>query len=571
MIIAYASGLPNPTVSQTNAQIDLQGGAVLPTTQALYGAGVDTNDAGASFSFSWTLLRKPTGSAAALNSTTVASPTLENIDIWGNYLLFLIVTNSGTGETSETDPLRAPNSAFTAVEVLGEQLQLQKPAAGQRDWNAKAWDWVEAIEDNKETGDDHETRITTLENLSTNFALDDLVDVTITAPSSGDMVTFNGVDWTNVPSDKSLDDLTDVTLTPSSQGEALVYNGADWVNAELNLNDLGDVTLGTLSSGQVLRYDGAAWANDADSDTLSLNDEYGITQQTVDLRTEGLTVFNDDANLEVTLGTLAGFGNPSVKVNLAQNVTVANDLSVNNNITVNADNDSTDAVIYFNRGDFVLPRIGYDQSQGTFFLVRDNIGGDEVIMTQDDVPTTTVRGGVRLSNNSYTSYNTSGFIPRVERLIYTMATSQTVDYKSSGQNNVTTPDNQVCAYDNTSVSQPPVLMFKNTTGGSIAATQISVILASAGISTTTEYAFKLVSYSSLANVSSDTRTVDLGLPTFNRLGDNEVGSTEFDYVTHNAGTPVEILAGHYFGILVVTEPDHCGNLIQVTLEAIKLL
>ena len=539
MIIAYASGQPNPISNQTNAQIDLEAGATLPTTQQVYGGGVDTEDGSASFTFSWTLLRKPTGSNAALQSSTISSPVLETIDVWGNYLLFLIVTNPATNESSETDPLRAPNSAFTTVEILGEELGLQKPAAGERDWNKKAWEWVEAIEDNKEVADGHETRITTLENAA----------------------------------DVALDDLTDVTLGTLTSGEALVYNGAQWSNAIVTsaLDDLTDVTLGTLTNGEVLVYNGAQWINAEAPASLGIGGESNFPEITVDLVSDTLAVYSEDLNVEVTLGTLTGFGSPAMEFSLADNITVNGNVAMNGDLTINDDNTVTDPIIWFKDGGGHIPRMIYDQSESTFKIRRNLADGDEEIMTKQDAPTTADRGGVRLSSQSYTQFNSVGRIPRVERLLFTMATSQHVDYKSDSQHNVTTPDNEIKVNTVNNVSQPPAILFKNTTGGEIAATVISVIMASAGVSTSTEYAFRLVSYSTLANVSSDTRSVDLALPTFNRLGDNQVGSTEWDYVNHNASVPVSITAGHYFGIYVDSEPDHAGNLMQVTLEAIKLL
>lgn len=120
--------------------------ASLPADAPLYASAVDSADAGATFGFTWFLLRKPTGSSAALSANNVSNPTLNNIDEWGNYRLFLVATNTATGESSETDPLLAPSSAFTHIRVTSQALGLQKPAAGERDWMSVAYEWVDELE-----------------------------------------------------------------------------------------------------------------------------------------------------------------------------------------------------------------------------------------------------------------------------------------------------------------------------------------------------------------------------------------------------------------------------------------
>lgn len=143
-VVAYASAAPSPIPSRQDAFLQQQN---LPIASvSLYGAGVDTANPGASFSYSWFILKKPTGSTAALNSSSLQNPTLQNVDIWGNYRLFLVVTNTTTGVSSETDPVVAPASAFVQARVRSTTLQIEKPAAGERDWNSVAWRWVEELE-----------------------------------------------------------------------------------------------------------------------------------------------------------------------------------------------------------------------------------------------------------------------------------------------------------------------------------------------------------------------------------------------------------------------------------------
>ena len=143
--------------------IDLEAGATLPVDVPLYAQAVDSEDSVATLVFSWHLLRRPSGSSAALNQTNIAEPELLGVDIWGDYRLFCIASNPATGETSEADPVKAPNDAFVQVRVRSENLGLVKPAGGERDWFTYAYEWVDAIEAFDPLIDNHEARITTLE------------------------------------------------------------------------------------------------------------------------------------------------------------------------------------------------------------------------------------------------------------------------------------------------------------------------------------------------------------------------------------------------------------------------
>ena len=60
--------------------------------------------------------------------------------------------------------------------------------------------------------------------------LDDLQDVTTSAPTSGEALVWDGSKWTNGTPDENLDDLGDVAITTPTAGEILEYDGAEWVN-----------------------------------------------------------------------------------------------------------------------------------------------------------------------------------------------------------------------------------------------------------------------------------------------------------------------------------------------------
>lgn len=73
----------------------------------------------------------------------------------------------------------------------------------------------------------------------------------------------------DTPDRPNIDDLVDVTITSPNSGEILRYNGSVWENdtettpATPDLDDLGDVTITTPSADEILRYSGSAWINDS--------------------------------------------------------------------------------------------------------------------------------------------------------------------------------------------------------------------------------------------------------------------------------------------------------------------
>jgi hypothetical protein len=189
-IIAYASGSANPTVSQVRPIIDLNDGDTLPADVNLYGGAIDSLNGGATFSFSWHLLKKPAGSNAQLSNSFVANPVLQDVDVWGNYRLFLIATNVSTGVTSERDPLKAPNSAFIQLGVKSENKALEKPAIGERDWNDRYNHSIDVLEQVGIDLDALETTVATL-----NFS--DLDDVNVDEPANNEVLIYQDGFWVN--------------------------------------------------------------------------------------------------------------------------------------------------------------------------------------------------------------------------------------------------------------------------------------------------------------------------------------------------------------------------------------
>lgn len=74
--------------------------------------------------------------------------------------------------------------------------------------------------------------------------INNLSDVTISSPSSGQVLTYDGSKWINAnPSSSvgSLNDLSDVSLSSPSSGNVLKYNGNEWTEGSVDWNELTNV------------------------------------------------------------------------------------------------------------------------------------------------------------------------------------------------------------------------------------------------------------------------------------------------------------------------------------------
>ena len=148
-LVAYASADAAPTTNpHVDFVIDLNAGGTIGAgvSAQLYGSGVDSTDGAPNLTYAWSLLSKPTGSNAAISSATAQNPTLNAVDVWGNYRLMLTVTNTNNAAVSETNALKAPSSAFVIVRVKSTNQAIQKPAPGERNWHDDIYVWADKIE-----------------------------------------------------------------------------------------------------------------------------------------------------------------------------------------------------------------------------------------------------------------------------------------------------------------------------------------------------------------------------------------------------------------------------------------
>jgi len=106
----------------------------LPAAVSLDGTDSYDPDGDPISAYSWTVVEIPSGSSAALDDATSSTPSF-TADLPGTYLFLLQVI--ADGDDSETGALDAPASAYCAVTVTTEHLELAIPATGERDWGAK--------------------------------------------------------------------------------------------------------------------------------------------------------------------------------------------------------------------------------------------------------------------------------------------------------------------------------------------------------------------------------------------------------------------------------------------------
>lgn len=477
MITVFTSAQANPQSSQSDLSVNQED---LPQSSLqFYADATDSSDPSATFTFSWSILQKPTGSSASFVNANVQNPVLDNVDTWGNYRLFCIATSSAGG-TSQSDPILAPNTSFVSVRVLSENRDLQKMSAGERDWHTYAHEWVQSIED-------------------------------------------------------------------------------------MSVSTLNDVQLGTLSNGEVLKYNGTNWYNGSDAGgTLTIND--ASNDEAVLLDTQKVQVKSTDSNIEFTVGTDSG--DPNIKF---IDATIASNLTLHGKfLTLNNSNNQASSSITFKRGDSDNPLIAYDEPTSTFVLQRDNATGPQVIMTQDDVPTTSVRGGVLLPSGFNT--NTTAKILDKERLIYSGSADLSISATGTANAN---PTNAIIVIGQNSGSpsdgQHCHVLFQNTTGSAINIADIRVIMLDGGVFSSVDYSFKLNIYTSLNNMTANTTDASsFTLGSFVRGTTGRTGVSAWNYVLSNSGNLVSVADGHYFGVEVLTEADtHPGHGMRVEIETYR--
>jgi hypothetical protein len=100
------------------------------------------------------------------------------------------------------------------------------------------------------TGYSYQTTLNAISTLiEANFSLNDLSDVVLTSPTNGQVLQYNGTNWVNASVASS------VTSVFGRTGAVVATEG------DYSLTQLSDVTLSAPTTNQVLQYNGTAWVN----------------------------------------------------------------------------------------------------------------------------------------------------------------------------------------------------------------------------------------------------------------------------------------------------------------------
>lgn len=516
MITLVISTQPNPDLSGSQDTLfNLSSGDTLPQDVTLYAYALDSEDGAASFSYSWHILRKPAASAADFDDAQIASPTLEGVDVWGDYRIFCIATNTTSGDTSEADPIKAPNSNFCQVRVRSEHLALVKPAAGERDWFLYAYEWVDALEGLKPVVDDHEERITVLE--------------------------------AHVHSE-TFASLSDTNFTNLLDGQVAVYDYAneEWVNTTLSL---GSGSLGVGSEGST---------------------------HTLSLATQSLNIYGDS---NISTSSVESISSIEVSVSLNNTVSISGDFTAGGDINAGGNLDVTGNTTA--GGDITLTGKLKDSASPNAYLVgktdgwyessNGTVGGECRLMTRCTTPgtTTSTRGGVMLSSDKWSGYNSTGKLPNVHILTFSQQSEHTVYTNSvSDGPNVDANDDQITANqtNSTAVTAHEHILFYNASGGDISLEDVDLVVMVGGDAQGQPYIWEITMYLSHADLLSQTRistgiTVTLSQATAWGPAAGNLASTNLLTVPQDA----------YFGFRCIQNAKVPGHRVVANVTAIRLI
>jgi len=201
--------------------------------------GEASGGSGVFVSWAWYLIDKPEGSGAGIDNATLEDPKIIGIDLPGTYMAFLVVEDD-LGEFSETKRTLAPDSAYVHVRVSTENLALNKPAAGERNYHRQIQAAIDAIDDvdaavGFHTIDSHDTSATGAE-------LDTLTD-----GSNADALHTHAA--LNQPATTSLNGVVRLTNDPLYAPEPVVLNRRDYffeASVDGTYSEIGGYTPGII-------------------------------------------------------------------------------------------------------------------------------------------------------------------------------------------------------------------------------------------------------------------------------------------------------------------------------------
>jgi len=175
-----------------------------------------------------------------------------------------------------------------------------------------------------------------VDNAQTN--LDDLLDVSTTGAQAGDVLTANSsglYEFTTLELTTSLSALDDVTISTPTTGQVLKYNGSVWVNGADD-NTIG-ATVSISNTAPGAPNDGDLWYDNVDG-LLSVYYEDGTSNQWVTVGGNGITNGTVEGSVATSIDELtdAVTYNNGVSIGIGKNALVNDDGTTNYNTAIGA-------------------------------------------------------------------------------------------------------------------------------------------------------------------------------------------------------------------------------------------
>lgn len=183
------------------------------------------------------------------------------------------LTVQGTTTTLETETLQVEDNIIVlnygqASPVLDGGIEIDRGSGTNvlLKWNETSGYW-----EFTNNGSDYFKLITNFDDVTG-------IDLTTTAPTSGDFLKFDGTNWVpdQIPEINTLNDIGNVTITSVATGDFLKWDGAAWVNDAIDLgtDTSGDYVANVIAGTGVTIYNGTGQSASA---TIEIGQAVGTT------------------------------------------------------------------------------------------------------------------------------------------------------------------------------------------------------------------------------------------------------------------------------------------------------
>jgi hypothetical protein len=163
------------------------------------------------------------------------------------------------GYTPEpTNPINTSHASYTHADVIANTFE-SKVATGTAPFTVASTTVVTNLNADLLDGNSSTYFLN-----GTTSVLDDISNVSASAPSNGQFLKYNGTAWVpdSIPTINALDDIGNVTAPSPTSGDFLKWNGSAWVNASgvVTTSDSGTVTSTMIADATIVNGDISASA-----------------------------------------------------------------------------------------------------------------------------------------------------------------------------------------------------------------------------------------------------------------------------------------------------------------------